>query len=310
MQAYPFIARKLLTGKSTTVQTALQEVLYDDGDGTGGSSGLKLSRLIALLNNAAGSVSQKEGAVFVDIDRIPDDGISFREGLKFMMSDDAESLRNLLEPEVDSIVDVLTRQIFRKGIQEAFVALTPPRPLSIPFLGDILPPGPNIDKIPLPLLLPGRDESSIPTVVITSFKKLTDAVAPKLNQDEEIFALGLADAAQEFFGDDMGDFVRGESVFSTKSAELLLSGLRSGFVGGNEVLSHDTVQSVVDASADILALSQQSPSSSTSSLETELKDAIKNLDPSERQRLDQITNELTKRYINKFLNRLENIENN
>ena len=107
LEAYPFIARKLLTRESSTVQKALQEVLYSNNED--GTSGLKLSRLLALLNNAAGSVATQDGAVFVDIDAVPEDGISFQEGLKFMMSDDAESLRTLLEPEVDNIVDILTR---------------------------------------------------------------------------------------------------------------------------------------------------------------------------------------------------------
>lgn len=309
LQAYPFIARKLLTGESTTVQSALQEVLYNNNGS--GNSGLKLSRLLALLNNAAGSVATQQGAVFVDIDTVPEDGISFQEGLQFMMSDDAGSLRSLLEPEVDSIVDVLTRQIFRQGVQEAIVALTPPRLPSIPFLGDILPPGPNLEEIPIPLLLPGSDGSS-PSFVVTTFKDLTDAVAPKLSQDEEIFALGLSDAAQEFFGEDMGAFVRGESIFSAKSAEILLSSLRSGFIGKSDLLSDEAVQSVVDASSQILALVQQSSgassSSDASSVEAELKDAMNNLSSSERERLDGIVKELTKQSISRFMDRLSTIQ--
>ena len=41
--------------------------------------------------------------------------------------------------------------------------------------------------------------------MVTSIKELTNAVAPKLSQDEELFALGLADGAQEFFGEGMGE---------------------------------------------------------------------------------------------------------
>eukprot|EP00980_Cylindrotheca_fusiformis_P031616 scaffold26688_cov137-Cylindrotheca_fusiformis.AAC.5 len=152
MESYPFIARKLLREDRPEIQSALQQVLYSGDDS---NSGLKLSRLLALLNNAAGSVSTQEGAAFVDLDAVPEGGLSFKEGLKFILSDKAESLRNLLEKEVDSIVDILSRQIFRKGISEAVVALTPPRPPALPFVGDILPPGPKLDEIPLPLLLPG-----------------------------------------------------------------------------------------------------------------------------------------------------------
>lgn len=305
LQAYPFIARTLLTGESTTVQKALQEVLYSNNGS--GNSGLKLSRLLALLNNAAGSVATQEGAVFVDIDAVPEDGITFQEGLQFMMSDDAESLRKLLEPEVNSIVDVLTRQILRQGVQEAVVALTPPRPPTIPFLGDILPSSPKLEEIPLPLLLPGADGIRSPSFAITTIQQLTDAVAPKLSQDDELFALGLADAAQEFFGEDMGDFVRGESVFSAQSIEILLGGLRSGLIGRTDVLSPESVQSVIDTLSRILTLVQGS-SSSEASMEKDLHDAVDNLDSSERQRLDDIVNKLTQQTITRFLERLSSVE--
>eukprot|EP00531_Pseudo-nitzschia_arenysensis_P006752 CAMPEP_0116123702 /NCGR_PEP_ID=MMETSP0329-20121206/4886_1 /TAXON_ID=697910 /ORGANISM="Pseudo-nitzschia arenysensis, Strain B593" /LENGTH=836 /DNA_ID=CAMNT_0003617629 /DNA_START=234 /DNA_END=2741 /DNA_ORIENTATION=+ len=300
LEAYPFIARKLLTRESSTVQKALQEVLYSNNDD--GTSGLKLSRLLALLNNAAGSVATQDGAVFVDIDAVPDDGISFQEGLKFMMSEDAESLRSLLEPEVDSIVDILTRQIFRQGIQEAVVALTPPRPPALPFLGDILPPSPKLDEIPLPLLLPGAEGVQSSSFTVTTIKKLTEAVAPKLSQEDELFALGLADAAQEFFGESMGDFVRGESVFSTESIEILLSGLRSGVVGKTDLLSEEAVETVVETTTNILNLIQGS-SSTDSALEKDLRDAVNNLDAGEKERFDEIINELTQRSITRLLER-------
>lgn len=305
LEAYPFIARKLLTRESSTVQKALQEVLYGVNDD--GSSGLKLSRLLALLNNAAGSVATQDGAVFVDIDAVPEDGISFQESLKFMMSEDAESLRTLLEPEVDNIVDILTRQIFRQGIQEAVVALTPPRPPALPFLGDILPPSPKLDEIPLPLLLPGAEGVQSPSFTVTTIKKLTEAVAPKLSQDDELFALGLADAAQEFFGENMGNFVRGESVFGRESIEILLSGLRSGVVGKTDLLSEEAVETVVETTTNILNLVQGS-SSNESALEKDLRDAVNNLDAKEKVRFDKIVNELTQRSITRLLERLSNVE--
>ena len=305
LEAYPFIARKLLTRESSTVQKALQEVLYSNNED--GTSGLKLSRLLALLNNAAGSVATQDGAVFVDIDAVPEDGISFQEGLKFMMSDDAESLRTLLEPEVDNIVDILTRQIFRQGIQEAVVALTPPRPPALPFLGDILPPSPKLDEIPLPLLLPGAEGIQSSSFVVTSIKELTNAVAPKLSQDEELFALGLADGAQEFFGEGMGEFVRGESVFSAKSIEILLGGLRSGVVGKTDLLSPEAIQTVIDTIGSVLTLAQGSaPTEST--IEKDLRDAIENLDATEKERFDGILNELTQRSITRVLERLSTVQ--
>ena len=228
------------------------------------------------------------------------------------MSDDAKSLRSLLEPEVDSIVDILTRQIFRQGVQEAIVALTPPRPPSIPFLGDILPASPKLEELPLPVLLPGAEGVRSPSFVVTTIKQLTDAVAPKLSQDDELFALGLADAAQEFFGEGVGDFVRGESVLSTKSIEILLGGLRSGVFGKTDLLSPEAIQTVVDTLSSSLTLIQQQGSSSSTesepSIKTELKNAVSNLDESEKQRLDGIVDELTKRSITRLLERLSNVK--
>ena len=304
MESYPFIARRLLQSDRPEIQSALQEVLYTGDDS---NSGLKLSRLLALLNNAAGAISTKEGAAFVDLDAVPEDGISFKDGLKFILSDKAESLRNLLENEVDFIVDILSRQIFRKGMSEAVVRLTPPRPPALPFLGDILPPSPKFDEIPLPLLLPSAHGGSRPSAVVLTLKDLTDAVAPKLRQEDEIFALGLADAATEFFGEEVGSFVKGEGIFSTKTAEIVLGALRSGLIGQTDVLSPEAVQSVIESTSNILSLVRGSASESTN-VEQELTEAINNLDDSERALLDNIVQELTQRSIARVMDRLATVE--
>lgn len=306
LQAYPFIARKLLQSDRPEIQTALQQVLYSNDDGTS-SSGLKLSRLLALLNNAAGAVATQDGAAFVDIDTVPEDGISFKDGVKFLLSDNAASLRQLLEPEVDSIVDILTRQILRQGVSEAVVALTPPRPPAIPFFGDIFPQSPKLDEIPFPMLLPGAEGVRTPSMSILTLQQLTDAVAPKLSQEDELFALGLADAAQEFLGDEFGSFVRGESVFSAQSVEILLGGLRSGALGRTDVLSLETVQNAVDSVSRVMSLVRGSTSTSSKSLEAEVQDAVDNLSESERARFDDIAKELTRRSIARSLDRLSSL---
>lgn len=306
MEAYPFIARKLLQGDRPEIQSALQEVLYN----TNGSddSSLKLSRLLALLNNAAGAVATKEGAAVVDLDAVPEDGISFQDGLKFVLSEKSEGLRNLLEKEVDNIVDVLTRQILRQGISEAVVAMTPPRPPPIPFLGDFLPPSPKLDEIPLPLLLPGAQGVRTPGVAVMTIKDLTNIVAPKLTQAEELYALGLADAAAEFFGDDVGNFVRGESVLSVQSIELLLSGLRSGVLGRTDLLSPEAINSVVSTTSNLLSLARSGSSPQSAKFDQELSSALDNLSASERAQLDTIVEELTQRQIARILQRLSKID--
>lgn len=304
MESYPFIARKLLREDRPEIQSALQEVLYSGG---GNNKGFQLSRLLTLLNNAAGSISTKEGAAFVDLDTVPEDGINFKDGLKFLLSDSAESLRTLLEKEMDSIVDILSRQIFRQGINEAVIALTPPRLPSLPFFGDILPPSPKLDEVPLPLLLPGAEGIRTPSVAVLTIKELMNTVAPKLNQDDELFALGLSDAATEFFGEEVGAFTRGESVFSAQSAELLLSALRSGVIGQTDVLSPEAVQNVMDQTSNILSRVRGSSEGSTQ-VETELTEAIDNLDTSERALLDDIVSEITERTIARAVKRLSKID--
>lgn len=304
MESYPFIARKLLREDRPEIQSALQEVLYS---GDGSNTGLKLSRLLALLNNAAGAVATKEGAAFVDLDAVPDDGINFKDGLKFLLSDSAESLRNLLEKEVDSIVDILSRQIIRQGISEAVVALTPPRPPALPLLGDILPPSPRLDEIPLPLLLPGSEGIRAPSVAVLTIKELTEAVAPKLSQDDELFALGLADAATEFFGEEIGAFVRGESVFSAQSADIVLAGLRSGAIGRVDVLSPEALQSVIESTSNVLSQIRGSRQETTQ-IEKELSEAIGNLDEKESNLLEEIVGEITKRTVERALQRLSTID--
>lgn len=304
MESYPFIARKLLREDRPEIQSALQEVLYSADDS---SSGLKLSRLLALLNNAAGAIATKEGAAFVDLDAIPEDGLSFKDGLKFILSDQAESLRKLLEPEVDSIVDILSRQIFRKAVSEAVVALTPPRPPALPFLGDLFPAPPKLDEIPLPLLLPGSAGIRQSSLAVLTLKQFTDAIAPKLDQNDELFALGLADAATEFFGEDVGSFVKGESVFSAKTAQIVIGALRSGAIGRIDALSPEAIDAVVGVVSNTLSLVRGS-GASTSNMEAELTEAIENLNEEETKRLNEIVNELTERSIKRALQRLSSVE--
>ena len=311
MEAYPFIARKLLREGRPEIQKALQEVLYSNSENEG--SGLKLTRLLALLNNAAGSVSTQEGAAFVDLDTVPEDGLSAKEGIKFLLSDNAGSLRSLLEKEVDNIVDVLSRQIFRQGMSEAMIALTPPRPPALPFLGDIFPPTPAFDEIPLPLLLPGigPDGQNRPSMSILSLKEFTDLVAPKLDQDEEIFALGLADGAREFFGDEIGDLILGERVLSPQTVDLVLKALRSGVLGRSDLIdtNSDAAQSVLKFVDNALnAVRRGSGSSSSSELEADFYDALDSLSETERARFDDIVEELTQRSINRAVTRLSTVD--
>ena len=300
MESYPFIARKLLSEDRPEIQKALQEVLYS---GTSDNGSIKFNRLLALLNNAAGTVATQDGAAFVDLDAVPDDGLSFGAGLKYLLSDKAESLRNLLEDEVDSIVDILSRQIIRQAVGEAVVALTPPRPPALPFLGDIFPPSPKIDEVPLPILLPGQNGNQASVGMLT-LKEFSEKIAPKLNQNEELFALSLSDAAGELLGDDFAEFLRGESVLSVKSVSLLISAARSGALGNSDVLNGDLANNVLSNARSLLS---SVGSGSFGDVEEKLNEAISQLEGNEKQRLQDITEELLRRSIARANERLSSV---
>jgi hypothetical protein len=326
MESYPFIARKLLREGRPEIQKALQEVLYSSGSSEE-SSGFKLTRLLALLNNAAGTVATQEGAAFVDLDSIPENGLSLDDSLRYVLSDEAESLRTLLEPEVDNIVDVLSRQVLRRAMDEAVLAFTPPRPPSLPLLGDIFPPSPKLDQVPLPIVLPRVTVSSSdttntsrrsqritnnnlfqqapPSVAVMTLRELIDTAAPKLTQEEEIFAIGLAEGAQEFLGPDMASLFKGERVLSPKTMQLVLDAVQSGALGQSQVLSSETARSVVNFVSTAIQQVQRRGGMISERKGTEIYQIIRNLPAAERARLDHILEELTSRAILRILQRLD-----
>lgn len=305
MEAYPFIARRLMKEGRPEIQKALQEVLYTSGSGDGNR--MKFTRLLALLNNAAGAVSTQEGAAFVDLDTIPEGGLSFKDGLKFVLSDNAISLRALLETEVDNGVDIVTRQIFRRAISEAIVAMTPPRVPSIPFFGDVFPSPPALDEIPIPILLPPSSNGNRPTVSLLTIKDFTDLVAPKLSQDEEIYAISLAD----FIGGEIGGLLKGERVLSSQSMDLVLRTVRSGALGRSDLLpvNNEVVESVTGFVQNTWNTLRRQPSSSdASALELDLYDAMNSLTDTEQAALNDILNEITRRSIERAVDRLSQVE--
>ena len=314
MEAYPFIARRLMKEGRPEIQKALQEVLYTSGNGDGNR--IKFTRLLALLNNAAGAVSTQEGAAFVDLDTIPEDGLSLKEGLKFVLSDNAISLRELLEKEVDNGVDIVTRQIFRRAISEAIVAMTPPRLPSIPFLGDIFPTPPAIDEIPIPILLPPLQQQqqqqgstgtgNRPTVSLLTIKDFTDLVAPKLSQDEEIYAISLAD----FVGGEIGGLLKGDRVLSPQSIDLVLRTVQSGALGRSDLLpvNNEVLQSVTGFVQRAWDTMRRQSNSDGSALEQDIYDAMNSLTDTEQVALNEIINEIARRSIERAVIRLSEVE--
>jgi len=299
MESYPFIARKLISSDRPEIQQALQQVLYSGDAGEGAA--LKFTRLLSLLNNAAGSVSKQEGGSFVDLDSVPEDGLGPADGLRFVLSDRAESLRGLLLAEADNAADVLLRQIVRKGAAEALRALTPPRPPSLPFFGDVFPAPPNLGTVPLPFLLPGRDgDASSPTVGMMTFDEFVDAAAPRLDRDEELFGISLADGAQEFLGEEAARIVSGEGVLGAGTARMLLAAAREGALG--ELLgTTEAAHRLADAAGGLLDLLGPGPEVDR------MRELYDGLEGTEQERLREITTDIAGRTLKKVVDRMTDI---
>jgi hypothetical protein len=168
----------------------------------------------------------------------------------------------------------------------------------------------SFDSIPLPLLLPSLTPGgqNQPSVAILTLKEFVDKAAPKLDQDEEIFAIGLAEGATEFFGEEIGDLIRGENVLRPESIQLVLSAIRSGALGRNNIFSSQAAGNVVEFVSNALGAVRQGSPDSHSSLEQELTEAVANLTENERAQLDTITEQLTQRSIEQAARRLSTVE--
>lgn len=297
MESYPFIARKLLSEDRPGIQGALNEVLYSSNTGV-----FDLSRLLVLLNNAAGIVATREGAVFVDLDTLPEDGVDLGTCLRYVLSEKAASLRSLLEPEVEIAVDILSRQAFRRLVAEITESLAPPRPPSVPFIGRLLPDPPRLEMLSLPFLLPG-DSGTRPVVALLSISELTDIVAPRLTQEEELFALSLVDGATEIFGEEVGNLVRGDRLLDLSSLDTILSVLGPGIKGTTNVVNNGTVQQVYDFMMNAIS-SLRIGSTSSSSVSSMLTDTLSVLSREERAALDDLSQRVVRRQLEKTMKRL------
>jgi hypothetical protein len=197
-----------------------------------------------------------------------------------------------LEEEVENIAWIFFRQIIRKGMTEAVVTLTPPRLPSLPFIGDIIsPPKIQLDDIPLPFLLPGRDISSIPSVSFMTANEFTDLIAPKLTRDEEVYAISISDAAEEILGAKVANFLRGDDLISTQSASLVLAAASSGLFGNKSFIGTENAQNVIRTMSSLLK--RLDPKLSDDAL-TEI---TAKLSANENERLDEIVTELTQRTL-------------
>jgi predicted unusual protein kinase regulating ubiquinone biosynthesis (AarF/ABC1/UbiB family) len=237
-EAYPFVSRKLLSEDSPAMQKALRQVLYGADGGDTSVGALQGTRLVVLLNSALGVVAQNTDAV-IDLDTLPEDGISIRNSLKYVVSPKAEALRALLTPEIVTAADLLLRQSFRKSFELLAARIEQNNPVSaiarIPGLRELVPKTSFVD-VPLPFLLPPADAASASLTnsrpIFASWRELNEALAPRLNQEEELYALSLADAVEQVLGKDAGAVAAGDIVADPSAAARLLLSVLSP-QGGN-----------------------------------------------------------------------------
>jgi len=205
-ESYPFVARKLLREDRPEIQKALQQLLYSPGEGQLG--GLRATRLTVLLNSALGVVKKSGGgAALVDLDSLPEGAVGVGAALRFLLADNARSLRALLVEEAAVALDILLRQASRKAFQQLLTRLSPPRP-RLPFLGRL--PSPDLQAIPVPFLIPTNSSSGPMTPVLTTPQRLLDSLSPALSREETLYALALSDLCSQALGRDAATLLKGD----------------------------------------------------------------------------------------------------
>jgi len=164
------------------------------------------TRLAALVNSAAGVVARQEGAAFVDLDAVPDEGLTPAAAAAFVLSPDAASIRALLADEAAGASDLLLRQALRKAVPLVAAAL--PQPPRLPFLPP--PPEPLELPVPLPPRAGAATGGGVPLPSLTSARALLDALAPPLSRDEELYALSLVDLLKSTLGEEAAALAAGD----------------------------------------------------------------------------------------------------
>jgi len=230
LEAYPFIARTLLSEDRPEVQRALQEALYGTGPGGAARGGQVNARRIASLLNSALGVVERNGGAAMDLDRVPEDGVDTGTALRYVLSDKAASLRELLLDEAVTAGDLVLRQTMRRALgslDATAQSLVPP----LPFLRENVP---SPFDVPGPFVVPGEDGSLLPSTdrppTLATPREVIEAVAPKLSREEELYLLSLADLAGESMGPDAAAIVNGDAAASAPLAvpRLLLELLERG----------------------------------------------------------------------------------
>lgn len=235
-EAYPFVSRKLLNEDRPVMQKALQQVLYGNTEGGGDDQvgGLQGTRFLVLLNSALGIVAKTDA--FIDLDTVPEDAVSIPQTLKFILSEKAQAVRDLLIQEATLAADVLLRQSFRKSFNILSARVDQRNPVSVlarlPGIGQLFPQTSFVD-VPVPLLLPSTSHSAesagsggLPTgrPRIITLRDFVETATPRLNREEELYAISLVDAIEQAVGKDAANIASGDvDDAPAAAARLLLS---------------------------------------------------------------------------------------
>jgi hypothetical protein len=143
---------------------------------------------------------------------------------------------------------------------------------------------------------------------LLTIRELVDYLAPKLNRDEEIYALSLADAAEEFFGESMGKLVRGDSVVSVESAKLLLTAAQKGAFGQQDLLSSRGAQLLLNNLGNLMEIAgRQRGLNNNSSTQSRMLDALDELNEEEKGELNMIVTKILQRSMKKVVTRLNDV---
>lgn len=286
MEAYPFVARKLLSEDRPEIQKALQEVLYGAGTGEGT---IRADRLAAIINSAMGRVVQNSSA-FVDFDTVPEDGVSLSEGLSYILSPGGSSLRELIVAEAFNVSDLILRQAARKSFTSVINSIPQP-PGFLPFL-------PKPGDAPLPFLLPTLSGRPVP--VVAKPNELLEALAPKLGREDELYVLSLSDLAARTLGDDSAKIISGDALLEPRStARLILRVLATGLPP--EGSSPEVTQAISNV-RQTLGLSGEEDDMNENM--QDLTAALGSLSQQDREKLQEIGMDLARKLVNKQLARL------
>lgn len=164
MEAYPFVARKLLSEDRPEIQKALQQVLYNSRQSNDQERNiLQATRLSVLINSALGIIAKNDN-VFIDFDSLPKESVTLESAIKLILSKKSKSLRGLLMTEVVNGLDILLRQFLKKSLlsvqrQLSLSSILPSNPISNLILGrfdSVRQLLPRIESTPIPILIPSK----------------------------------------------------------------------------------------------------------------------------------------------------------